>query len=1017
MTLRSVFKALSCLVLIALTFSALPGMHAAAQSTPPGWINFGSDAQAAAPALAVTAASPGAIDLLALTPGAFAEPVTLAGVEYSRLVGEGYGHGSLIGAPDLPVLRRDVEIPFGARASIEIIAAEYRDVSLASLGLTAILPLQPPRSKCAPAESAAPDAALYGTDAFYPAEPVALGGEYEVRGHRALTVEVNPVAYNPATGALRLYSRLEFRIRLAGSDMARTERLAQRFASPVFDAQLARQLLNYNQGRAAASTVNAPVGYLIVSADAYVSGLANFVTLKQSQGFTVTLASTTSICGASTCTTTQIKTYIQNAYNTWNPAPSYVLLVGDHNDGADSIPAWAFPGYSGFYTDLYYVTMGDSSDYVPDIYRGRFPVRDTTQLANMVANNQTYAGFSGTEPWVKKAAFLATGNDGDWSLVEGTHNYCINTYTLPLGYTGIFPANPQAGGDKLYAHTYSATGANVVSSVNDWRAMVIYSGHGSTTSWANPPFTQTNVRNITDGRLSPYVVGHACVTADYNTAEAFSDTWVIQPNRGALVYVGASNNSYWDEDDKLQRVMFDTLYDAAPGDPNISQMLYAGLAAVQATYPLNSKYYWEEYNLFGDPSLGILLGPRQADFSLEVNPTQLAICAAASANATVTLGSINGFASPVTLSLGGAPAGVSGGFSPTPATPPTTSTLTVTNDGTATAGNYPLTVQGVSGALTHTADLGLTVFSAVPAAPVLISPAHGASLVPVLATFTWQAAAQATSYTLQVATDAAFSNLVVNQGGISGTSYTLTSPLESDTTFHWRVMATNLCGDGAFSTANRFTTVPLPGDCPSGSLVTIVHETDFESGASGWTDDSSDSFHWGLSTVRAHSVTTAWLAVDAAVISDQRLVSPAITLPADQTTLTLAFWNWHAFEGSAGMCTDGGALQISTDGGTSWTWLPNSVMLTQPYDGVIRTGVYNPLGGKAAWCGSRGWTKAVVDLSAYQGQTVQFRFRLGTSDAGGAEGWYIDDVRVQGCKTIEYKFFLPQVIALDTARR
>lgn len=1017
MSLRSVLKALSCVVLIALTFNLLPWQGAAAQSTPPGWISFGGDSQPTAPTLAVTSGSPGAIDLLALTPGAFAEKVTLAGVGYSRLVGEGYGHGSLIGAPDLPVLRRDVEIPFGARASVEIIAAEYRDVSLAGLGLTTILPLQPPRSKCAPAESAAPDAALYGTDAFYPAEPVVLGGEYEVRGHRALTVEVNPVAYNPATGDLRLYSRLEFRIRLAGSDMARTERLAQRYASPVFDSQLANQLLNYNQGRAAGSSIHSPVGYLIISADAYVSGLANFVTLKQSQGFTVTLASTTSICGASTCSTAQIKAYIQNAYNTWTPAPSYVLLVGDHNDGADSIPAWNFPGYSSYYTDLYYVTMGDSSDYVPDIHRGRFPVRDTAQLANMVANNQTYAGFGGTEAWVKKAAFLATSDSGWYNVAEGTHNYVINTYTLPLGYTGIFPANPQAGGDKLYAITYGATNANVVASVNDWRAMVVYSGHGSQTSWAGPSYTQTNVRNITEGRLSPYVAGHACVTADFNTAEAFSDTWVIQPNRGALVYVGASNNSYWYEDDKLQRVVFDTLYDAAPGDPDISQMVYAGLAAVQATYPGSAKYYWEEYNLFGDPSLVILLGPRQADFSLEVNPTQLAICSAASANTTVTLGSINSFASPVTLSLGGAPAGITGGFSPNPATPPTTSLLTVTNDGTAAAGSYPLTVQGASGALVHTADLGLTVFSAVPSAPALTSPAHGASLVPVLATFTWQAADQATSYTLQVATDAAFSNLVVNQGGISGTSYTLTSPLESDAAFYWRVMATNLCGDGAFSTAYRFTTEPLPGDCPSGTLVTIVHDTDFESGASGWIDGSIGSFHWGLSTVRAHSVLTSWLGVDAAEISDQRLVSPPIDLPGDQTTLTLAFWNWHAFEGSAGMCTDGGALQISTDGGTSWIWLPNSVMLTQPYDGTIRTGVYNPLAGKAAWCGSRGWTKAVVDLSAYQGQTVQFRFRLGTSDAVGAEGWYIDDVKVQGCKASEYKFFLPQVIALDTTRR
>ncbi len=43
------------------------------------------------------------------------------------------------------------------------------------------------------------------------------------------------------------------------------------------------------------------------------------------------------------------------------------------------------------------------------------------------------------------------------------------------------------------------------------------------------------------------------------------------------------------------------------------------------------------------------------------------------------------------------------------------------------------------------------------------------------------------------------------------------------------------------------------------------------------------------------------------------------------------------------------------------------------------------------------WKKEVVNLDAYAGQTVRFRFRLGTDSSVSREGWYIDDVAVQTC--------------------
>ena len=161
-----------------------------------------------------------------------------------------------------------------------------------------------------------------------------------------------------------------------------------------------------------------------------------------------------------------------------------------------------------------------------------------------------------------------------------------------------------------------------------------------------------------------------------------------------------------------------------------------------------------------------------------------------------------------------------------------------------------------------------------------------------------------------------------------------------------------------------------------------------------------------VSTARANSGVSSFHANDPETSSDQRLVSPAIVLPAGADNLTLQFHNYQLFEtpNVDGRCWDAGVLEISTDGGANWSKVPGSAMLTDPYDNIIwnDTAGNNPItvdyGATEAWCAeSQPWgVKSVVDLSAYSG-TVHFAWRLGSDSAAGNEGWYIDDVMVQSC--------------------
>jgi subtilisin family serine protease len=95
--------------------------------------------------------------------------------------------------------------------------------------------------------------------------------------------------------------------------------------------------------------------------------------------------------------------------------------------------------------------------------------------------------------------------------------------------------------------------------------------------------------------------------------------------------------------------------------------------------------------------------------------------------------------------------------------------------------------------------------SSVPAAPVLSSPANGATRVTIPAALSWIASTGATSYTLQVSTSSSFSSFAYNVSGITTTSKSV-STLSKSRKYYWRVSATNGSGTSAWSVVRSFST-------------------------------------------------------------------------------------------------------------------------------------------------------------------------------------------------------------------
>src|SRR5438046_6017279 len=109
-----------------------------------------------------------------------------------------------------------------------------------------------------------------------------------------------------------------------------------------------------------------------------------------------------------------------------------------------------------------------------------------------------------------------------------------------------------------------------------------------------------------------------------------------------------------------------------------------------------------------------------ADYTLSLAPAALTIVQGANGTTTVTI-TRTSFTDAVTLSVGGAPAGVTGSFDPAAPTG-TSSTLTLSVGAAVAPGVYNLTVDGTGTAGNRSTSLTLTV-SATPDYALSLSPA------------------------------------------------------------------------------------------------------------------------------------------------------------------------------------------------------------------------------------------------------------------------------------------------------
>jgi len=151
---------------------------------------------------------------------------------------------------------------------------------------------------------------------------------------------------------------------------------------------------------------------------------------------------------------------------------------------------------------------------------------------------------------------------------------------------------------------------------------------------------------------------------------------------------------------------------------------------------------------------------------------------------------------------------------------------------------------------------------------------------------------------------------------------------------------------------------------------------------------------WGVSGTRSHAGGVAYFANGSPTNTCAALTTPLLVPGPAGSPSVLSFWSWRDTLESP---YDGGIVEISTNGGTSWAKLPLAPGYPSAF-GPDSTSCANTqsapasagfTGNDVAWSGP-----FTADLSAYAGMPSKLRFQFGTDPAVTSVGWYIDDIAV-----------------------
>ncbi len=523
-------------------------------------------------------------------------------IDYQKISYWKEGNSLEVGKPDLPKFTKLISIPNEGSVSFEIIYTEEEIIENID-----IYPTQELQSE----SSEKPfkfviDEDYYNNGTAFPVNIVEVGEPLIMRDQRVVSVSINPFQYDAQSKSLRIVTNVDIVVNASnrgGINPKIHDKKTSRFFEPLYRSSI----LNYDSVTERNGEYQDPSYLFIYPNDAtLLTNLEYLTDWKHQKGFNVALASTAD----TGTTTTSIKNYIQNAYDTWEDPPEFVCLVGDVS-GTYSIPTYYenYTWYNGEGDHPYAQLEGN--DVLEDVFLGRISISSIADLQTYVAKVLLYEKepYLDETDWYDKSLMV-----GDPSS-SGPSTIFTNQSIVEM----MQQHAPNIVATEVYSGNYSSL---MTSNLNSGVSYFNYRGYIGMSGFS--------VSSINNGLKLPFAVILTCSTGSFasgtSPSEAFIRAGSAGSQKGAIASIGtATSGTHTNFNNCVDAGIYYGVF--ADGIYNPGGAVNRGKLALYEHYPQNPGNYVDIFShwntLMGDPGVELWTGipqPLIVDYETEISP-------------------------------------------------------------------------------------------------------------------------------------------------------------------------------------------------------------------------------------------------------------------------------------------------------------------------------------------------------------------------------------------------------------